>query len=167
MIVVGLLFFALLFGLWQYLWHHDLTYDEGIASHLNMTDLKAFFAGIMDFNKSKTHIQGYEMSVFFTFFVMLQFWNLFNTRYFHTYRSLVTDVISVARRQRTWGDVFSKSFVLIAFCILGGQFIMKLFYLHTHLVWSSIYFTAEIAMWPIIRCCPQPHGACSAYLVTF
>lgn len=43
----------------------------------------------------------------------------------------------------------------------------KLFYLHTHLVWSSIYFTAEIAMWPIIRCCPQPHGACSAYLVTF
>lgn len=124
MIVVGLLFFTLLFGLWQYLWHHDLTYEEGITGHLSMTDLKAFFAGIMDFTKSKTHIQGYEMSVFFTFFVMLQFWNLFNTRYFHTYRSLVTDVISVVRGQRTWGDVFSKSFVLIAFCILGGQFII-------------------------------------------
>ena len=124
MLIVGMLFFLLLFGMWQYLWHTDLTYDEGIISHLNMDDLKAFVAGLMDFSKIKPHIQEYELGVFFTFFVMLQFWNLFNARYFHTYRSLITDIISVIRGKRTLGDVFSKSFVFIAFCILAGQYII-------------------------------------------
>ena len=124
MLIVGLLFFLLLFGMWQYLWHHDLTYDEGIVSHLNMNDLKAFVAGLMDFSKIKPHIQEYELGVFFTFFVMLQFWNLFNARYFHTYRSLLTDIISVFRGKRKLGDVFSKSFVFIAICILAGQYLI-------------------------------------------
>lgn len=120
-VIVGLLFFILLFGLWQYLWHNNITPTEGIADHLHMSDISLFFKGIIDFSKSKAHMQEYEISIFFTFFVMLQFWNLFNTRYFHTRRSLVTDIVSVCRGQRSWGDVFSMSFILIAFLILIGQ----------------------------------------------
>ena len=123
-VIVGLLFFILLFGFWQYLWHNNISPAEGIADHLHLKDLSSFFMGIIDFNKSKPHMQEYEISLFFTFFVLLQFWNLFNTRYFHTRRSLVTDIISGFRGQRKWGDIFSKSFLLIAFFILAGQYLI-------------------------------------------
>ena len=123
-IVVGMVFFVLLFGLWQYLWHHDITPAEGIGAHLHFSDLSAFFKGIMDFSKSKAHMQEYEISLFFTFFVLLQFWNLFNTRYFHTRRCLFGDVINAFRGRRAWSDIFSRSFLLIAVLILAGQYLI-------------------------------------------
>lgn len=59
--------------------------------------------------------------LFFTIFVMLQFWNLFNARYFRTGRSLIHDLVAngesraTIRRQMSWG------FVGIAILILVGQ----------------------------------------------
>jgi P-type Ca2+ transporter type 2C len=51
----------------------------------------------------------YNLSVFFTVFVMLQFWNLFNVRCFGTNRSAFAGIFQ------------NKSFLLIAAAILLGQ----------------------------------------------
>lgn len=46
----------------------------------------------------KQHLSDYELGVFFFIFVMLQFCNLFNAKYFRTGRSLIQDVISLFAR---------------------------------------------------------------------
>ena len=63
-----------------------------------------------------------EHSKFFTWFVMLQFWNLFNVRYFHTERSFLMDLM-----QGKLKESFSKGFWLIAAVILLGQVIIVTF----------------------------------------
>ncbi len=70
---IGGLFFILLFGFMWYLEHTDLTTLSQIGS---LPILKA--------NKG---LSPYELSLFFTTFVFLQFWNLFNARAFATGRS--------------------------------------------------------------------------------
>lgn len=65
--------------------------------------------------------------LFFTIFVMLQFWNLFNARYFRTGRSLIRDLMrgregrETMRRQMSWG------FLGIAALILVGQIVIVSF----------------------------------------
>lgn len=66
-------------------------------------------------------IEKYDMSLFFTFFVMMQFWNLFNARYFRTGRSLIKDIISLIRREGSFSNYFSTSFLGIAAIIFFGQ----------------------------------------------
>lgn len=63
----------------------------------------------------------YDLSLFFTFFVMMQFWNLFNARYFRTGRSLVCDIVAVVRRQCRMSDCFSSTFLGIVAAIFLGQ----------------------------------------------
>lgn len=63
----------------------------------------------------------YDLSLFFTFFVMMQFWNLFNARYFRTGRSIVCDIVAVARRKYRLSDCFSRSFLGIVVAIFLGQ----------------------------------------------
>lgn len=58
---------------------------------------------------------------FFTFFVMLQFWNLFNARYYRTRRSFLLDVCDVAHRPSHFSHHFSTAFVGIALAIFFGQ----------------------------------------------
>jgi Ca2+-transporting ATPase len=114
----GLLFFLFLFGLWQLLWHcdissvHDLTKPE---------IWNVYVHNFLDFSRSKQHLSAYELGVFFTFFVMLQFWNLFNARYYRTGRSLVQDLYSVIRKPATLGLHYSKGFILIVLAIFVGQ----------------------------------------------
>ena len=69
---VGGLFFVLLFGILYYFEHTDLTSLTQVG-HLAMT--------------GTTGLSGYELSLFFTIFVFLQFWNMFNARAFETGRS--------------------------------------------------------------------------------
>lgn len=91
---VGGLFFALLLGLLYYLEHTSITSLTEIGSaplHGN------------------TGLSPYELSLFFTIFVFLQFWNMFNARAFATGRS--------AFHFKGCGE-----FLLIALAILGGQF---------------------------------------------
>ena len=60
------------------------------------------------------HLHGYELTFFFTTFVMLQFWNLFNVRLLNTRTSLL---------HQQWG----RGFTSIALIILIGQVLMVTF----------------------------------------
>lgn len=93
-LIVGGLFFVILLALY-YLFH---TYD--IRS---MTDL--FSLSMVD---GLPTITRYEQSLFFTLFVWLQFWNIFNARAFKSGRS-------------AFHFKGAEGFVMIAFVILVGQ----------------------------------------------
>lgn len=93
-LMVGGLFFVILLALY-YLFH---TYD--IRS---MTDL--FSLSLVDGSPTITR---YEQSLFFTLFVWLQFWNMFNARAFKSGRS-------------AFHFKGARGFVLIALVILVGQ----------------------------------------------
>ena len=93
-LMVGGLFFVILLALY-YLFH---TYD--IRS---MTDL--FSLSMVD---GLPTISRYEQSLFFTLFVWLQFWNMFNARAFKSGRS-------------AFHFKGARGFVLIAFVIFVGQ----------------------------------------------
>lgn len=71
-IVVGGLFFLFLLGLLYYFEHTDIT---------NLIQIGSVAMG------TNTGLSGYELSLFFTIFVFLQFWNMFNARAFETGRS--------------------------------------------------------------------------------
>lgn len=90
---VGGIFFILLFGLLWVLVHSDVT---------SLTDLCSVKLG------EATGLSAYELSLFFTIFVFLQFWNMFNARAFETGKS--------AFHFKNCGG-----FVLIAVIILFGQ----------------------------------------------
>ncbi|MDE6535772.1 MAG: calcium-translocating P-type ATPase, PMCA-type, partial [Muribaculaceae bacterium] len=93
---VGLAFFILLFGLLIYFEHTDIT---------SLTEI--FRAPLVAFHGLDT----YELSLFFTFFVFLQFWNMFNARAFASHGS--------ALNLKGCGE-----FILIATLILGGQLLI-------------------------------------------
>lgn len=69
---VGGVFFLLLLGLLYYFEHTDIT---------SLTEVGRVAMG------ANTGLSGYELSLFFTIFVFLQFWNMFNARAFETGRS--------------------------------------------------------------------------------
>ncbi len=72
------LFVLVLFGLMQYFRHYELT----SLMQFNICD---FFTGIFSFNYGNdASFTPYELSMFFTVFVFLQFWNLFNARAFES-----------------------------------------------------------------------------------
>ena len=68
----GGVFFLLLLGLLYYFEHTDITC---------LTEVGKVAMG------ANTGLSGYELSLFFTIFVLLQFWNMFNARAFETGRS--------------------------------------------------------------------------------
>ncbi len=69
----GVVFFALLLVLLYIFQHADITCLTDLA-HLRL-------------DTPDNHLSPYELSMFFTIFVMLQFWNMFNARAFKTGRS--------------------------------------------------------------------------------
>ena len=150
---VGLLFFLVLFALWQYLWHHDIVNGEGLFSDLSSDKLASLFGGIFDFSKSKQHIQEYELGIFFSVFVMMQFWNLFNARYFRTGRSLVMDLWQIARGRRKWGESFSIGFVAIALFVFFGQILIVNYFgsfFHVSALSASDWITIIIITSPVL-----------------
>ena len=68
----GGIFFLFLLGLLYYFEHTDIT---------SLTQIGSVEMG------ANTGLSGYELSLFFTIFVFLQFWNMFNARAFETGRS--------------------------------------------------------------------------------
>jgi Ca2+-transporting ATPase len=76
---VGLLFVVLLFGLVQYFKHADIT-------SLTQCNVADFGRSFFDFSAGNG-LSAYELSLFFTIFVMLQFWNMFNAKAFMTGKS--------------------------------------------------------------------------------
>jgi Ca2+-transporting ATPase len=118
-----LFFFIILAGLWQLLWHINI--GEGVLSSLINTDtLNTYITGFTDMSRIKTHQSDYEMGIFFTVFVMLQFWNLFNAKYFRTGRSLIQDIIGIFTNPQKVKESYSAGFLWIVLVILVGQILI-------------------------------------------
>lgn len=118
---VGVAFFVFLAGLWQLLWHSDI---QSVTDLLSMDELREYFFGFFDLSKTKTHMSPYESGVFFSTFVMMQFWNLFNTKYFNSDRSLLSELLDVVTRRKRFNECFSGGFLLITAVILLGQILI-------------------------------------------
>lgn len=102
---VGFIFVLLLFGLLQYFKHYDI-------QSLWEFSLSDYFRSYFDFSHVSDGLKPYELSLFFSFFVMLQLWNMFNAKAFHTGGSTFRNMSQ------------SKGFLLIAFVILVGQILI-------------------------------------------
>ena len=114
---IGLLFFVILVGIWQMLSHGDYMSYEAMLKDFD-------FNHLTDFSEA-THVRNpHELGIFFTFFVLLQFWNIFNARYFHTGRSLIEDILDVIRHPSSLNRHYSSGFITIIFVILVGQIII-------------------------------------------
>lgn len=94
---IGGIFFVLLLGLLYYFEHTDIHSLTEIGS-----------TAWIPVNKG---LSGYELSLFFTIFVFLQFWNMFNARAFQTGRS-------------AFHFRGCSGFLLIALAILIGQILI-------------------------------------------
>ena len=121
---VGLFFFVFLAGLWQLLWHTDISCVRDL---LSVDSLKLFLTGFTDMRHVKSHLSGYELGVFFSVFVMLQFWNLFNAKYFRTNRSLIMDLIDLFRCPDKVKESYSSGFIWISLVIVLGQILIVTF----------------------------------------
>jgi Ca2+-transporting ATPase len=105
---IGLFFVLLLFGLVQYFKHSDVT-------SLSDFSFGEFFRHFFNFSAGKGHLDPYELSLFFTIFVLLQFWNMFNAKAFMTGRSAFASI------SRCGG------FLFIAAVIFAGQWLIVTF----------------------------------------
>ena len=115
---VGLLFFLILAGFWQLLWHSDV---NSVRELFSQEELREFFVGFFDFSQGGKHMSHYQSAIFFSTFVLMQFWNLFNVRYFRTGRSFLTDLVESLAGKRKLSGSFSRGFLLVALVILLGQ----------------------------------------------
>lgn len=115
---VGVMMFVFLLGLWQLLWHTDVDSVKGMYS---LENLSVYFNRFFDYAHSKQHLNGKELGIFFSTFVILQFWNIFNVKYFRTNRSLLMDVIGLFSHPNQVLATYSKGFVLISLVIVVGQ----------------------------------------------
>ncbi len=102
----------------------------------------AVLIGILLYFKSDGGLNEYKLSWFFTFFVMLQFWNMFNAKAFMTGASAFNKI----------GE--SKSFIFVALIILVGQYLIVTFggtmFNVTPLTatsWITIIATTSIVLW--------------------
>jgi Ca2+-transporting ATPase len=104
---VAFVFVVLLFGLIQYFKQADIT----SLTQFSITDFGRNF-----FNFSTGNgLSAYELSLFFTIFVMLQFWNMFNAKAFMAKKSAFAAL----------GN--SKIFLTVALLIIFGQWTIVTF----------------------------------------
>ena len=75
----------------------------------------ALLGVLVYYNTSTDGLTPYKLSMFFTLFVMLQFWNMFNAKAFGDSKSAFADLQS------------SKTFLLVALLILIGQYLIVTF----------------------------------------
>ena len=101
---VGTLFVVLLFGLVQYFKHADIT-------SLKQFDFAHFGRSFFDFSAGNG-LSAYELSLFFTLFVMLQFWNMFNAKAFMSGQSAFSCLPKCG------------GFLAIALVIMAGQWLI-------------------------------------------
>jgi Ca2+-transporting ATPase len=131
---VGIFFVLVLFGLVQYFKHADII----SLSQFNIVDFGKNFFNFSQGNGLST----YELSLFFTIFVMLQFWNMFNVKAFLTGKSAFANITK------------STGFLAIAVVILAGQWLIitvggEMFNVTPLSVqdWNLIISTTSIVLW--------------------
>ncbi|MEG2820155.1 MAG: cation-translocating P-type ATPase, partial [Muribaculaceae bacterium] len=103
---VGAIFILFLFGILQYFKHVEV---ESLANF----DIIKYFQYYFDFGYPVTHgLTPYDLSIFFSTFVFLQFWNLFNAKAFQSGHSSF------------WNMRESKVFFTTLLAIVIGQVII-------------------------------------------
>lgn len=117
----GMCFFVLLVALWQFLWHTEV---DSVTSMLTLDSLRIFTLDVFSASAPSAELTHYEMGVFFSIFVLLQFWNLFNAKYFRTDRSLMLDLVDVFRAPNKVKESYNSMFLMILAVILGGQVVI-------------------------------------------
>ena len=105
---VGGLFVLLLFGFIQYFKNEDIT----SLTQFSITD---YFVNFFHFGSFENGLSAYELSLFFSIFVMLQFWNMFNAKAYRTGRSAFAEIGK------------SQGFIMIAAAIIIGQVVITTF----------------------------------------
>lgn len=132
---VGGLFVVLLYGLVQYFKHSNITslIDFSFAD---------YFGNFFNFTPTENGLSPYELSLFFSIFVMLQFWNMFNAKAYHTGRTTFMNLQK------------SLNFLIIAVVIVLGQILItsfggKMFNVVPLKVtdWIIITLTTSIVLW--------------------
>lgn len=123
-VITGLLFFLFLAALWQFMFHTQI---QSVKDLFTWESVHIFFCGLFDSSKLHPHLSGYEMGVYFSIFVLMQFWNLFNVKYFATNRSLIGDVVDLFRNAEVVKQSYNKYFLLIALVIIVGQVVIVTF----------------------------------------
>lgn len=113
-------FFLILTGLWQLLYHLDA---NEVADLFSAEALDVFFKDFFHGHAGKVALSPYEHGIFFTAFVLLQFWNLFNTRYYRTDRCFAVEVRDFFSNRDRFLAHFSWGFTLVAVAILVGQYL--------------------------------------------
>lgn len=131
----GLTFLLILFGILQYFKHDCIT-------RLTQLSLHKFFACYFDFS-SGNGLSPYELSLFFTIFVLLQFWNIFNAKAFESGRSAMFNLHKCL-----------SGFVAVALTIGVGQFLIVTFGGEMFNVvplhptdWAIIVGATSLALW--------------------
>ncbi|WP_448824781.1 calcium-translocating P-type ATPase, PMCA-type [Capnocytophaga ochracea] len=105
---VGGFFVVLLFGFIQYFKNEDIT----SFTQFSITD---YFSHFFHFGAPKNGLSAYELSLFFSIFVFLQFWNMFNAKAYRTGKSTFYNIGK------------SQGFILIATVIVIGQVFITTF----------------------------------------
>ncbi|MBR4391821.1 MAG: calcium-translocating P-type ATPase, PMCA-type [Bacteroidales bacterium] len=108
---VGSFFVIVLFGLIQYFKHVDLT-------SLADFSMREYFGNYFNFNHVHKGISPYELTLFFTIFVFMQFWNIFNAKAFMSGRSAFHGLFA---------KNIAKGFCLTLAIILVGQILIVTF----------------------------------------
>ncbi|MBQ3248901.1 MAG: calcium-translocating P-type ATPase, PMCA-type [Alistipes sp.] len=119
----GLAFFLFLVGLWQLLYHTDVT---SVQQLLSGESVRIFFDEMFTTNSAQ-QMTRYEMGIFFSVFVMMQFWNLFNAKNFRTNHCIMVDIVSLFRGDGRIKESYNRYFLLILAVILGGQILIVTF----------------------------------------
>jgi Ca2+-transporting ATPase len=120
-VATGILFFVVLAVLWQILRCLDVTVFTDIFT---VDAMLLFVDRVSTLSITAGELTPYEMGIFFSIFVLMQFWNLFNARYFRTKRSLIEDLICVFRDRARLRESYSAYFPIIALVILLGQVVI-------------------------------------------
>jgi Ca2+-transporting ATPase len=110
---VGLAFVVVLFGFFQYFKHVDI-------QSLSEFSLGDFFRYYFMFDHA-TGITPYELTVFFTIFVFMQFWNIFNAKAFMTGQSALKGLFTKGSAQGfilTLAIIFIGQILIVSF---GGE----------------------------------------------
>ena len=108
---VGMLFVAVLFGLIQYFKHVEL-------SSLADFSLKDYFLNYFNFSPVRNGMSPYELTLLFTVFVFMQFWNIFNAKAFMTGQSAFHGLFT---------KKIAKGFCLTLAIIVIGQILIVTF----------------------------------------
>lgn len=128
---VGTLFTAMLIGLLWCFHNYQITASNGLFSLPWKAETSAH-----------SPLSPYEDSLFFTYFVFLQFWNLFNVRVFGTSRSALAGLLKC------------RALLLVTAVILIGQYLLVTF--GDKLVggaplswrdWLTAFATTSIVLW--------------------